>query len=221
MVDLILLLRLPELIHPTQGIGRSEHVRRKRVEQPLEFHAMLGGEGDLQERVVRPEDLRKHALGATRSERPHILAGFLGQLLGFAQAHCHPTLWFDQEFVLGQEAGEQHPVPVFVRALRDKVLDAELSSRLLLVAKLAGPRAELVARLLVFRRHVLVETRLVHGQRFEGGTRAGFGHVARLDDHALELASQITRQRRHSLVPFSRSEPVASVCESRLRRQHA
>ena len=122
-VDLILLLALPELVDPPQRVGGGEDRLRQRRQQLLQLEHVLGREGDLEQRVVGPEDLRQHPLGAAGGEDPHIHAVFLGQFLGLGQADGHVLLRLDQQTVLGQEPGEEHPMPVFVGALAGQVVN--------------------------------------------------------------------------------------------------
>ena len=61
-------------------------------------------------------------------ERPLVhalLAGALplGQFLALVQRHRHAHLRLDEQVVLGEEAGEQHAMPVFVGALLDEAFD--------------------------------------------------------------------------------------------------
>ena len=186
-VDLILLLALPELVDPPQRVGRGEDRRRQRRQQLLQLEHVLGGEGDLEQRVVRPEDLRQHPLGAAGGEDPHVHAFFLGQFLGLGQADGHVLFRLDQQIVLGQEPGKEHPMPVLVGALADQVVDGQPAGRVLPVPELPRPGAEMVAQFALGRLHVRVRLVVVDRQGFQGGASADLGRVAGLDDHALQF----------------------------------
>ena len=122
-VDLVLLPRLPELVHPAKGIARCEDLGRKPFDQFFKPHAMLARKPNSGHRVVRPEHLRQHPLGETRSQGPAIHSLALGKFLALVERDGHCQLRLDQQVVLRQETGEQHGVPLFVGALLRQVID--------------------------------------------------------------------------------------------------
>ena len=61
-VDGVLLLALPELINPPEAVVGNEDVARKPFENRLQLLTLLGRKRDLEHRIARAEDLRKHPL---------------------------------------------------------------------------------------------------------------------------------------------------------------
>ena len=75
-------------------------------------------------RIVEPEDPRQHLRGEAGRHRPRIgLPELGGELLALRQRDRRPVLGMDEQVVLGQEPGEQHPVPLLIGALPDQQLD--------------------------------------------------------------------------------------------------
>ena len=189
-IDLILLLALPELIDPPQRIRRGEDRRRQRSQESLQLEHMLGGKGHLKQRVVRPEDLRQHPLGAAGREDPYIHTVILGQFLGFSQADGHVLFRLDEEVVFGQKPGKKHPVPVLVGALAGQVINFVVFATgvrfgQLSIAKLPCSRAQMVAQFALGRFHMRVRLIMVDRQGFQSRPRADLSRVSGLDDHVL------------------------------------
>lgn len=112
-VHLILLLGLPELIDPAKAVGGGEDFQRQVGHQAFQFLLMLRRQDQLEDRGVEPEDLWQHTGGEPGGQLPAIGGAFLGsQLLAFLQSNCHTVI--HQQIVLGQKAGKEHAVPVFV-----------------------------------------------------------------------------------------------------------
>ena len=162
-VDLVFLLGLPELIGPAQGIVTSEDGGRQGVELPLQRLAGLGGEGDLEYRVVGPEDLREHSLGETGGQRPRILASLPSQLLALVHRDRHAGVGLDEQMVLRQETGEEHPVPVLVGDLMGETVNGLGATDCVAhVAELTAAGAETVAERSFRGRHGAVRLVPVH-----------------------------------------------------------
>ena len=191
-VDLVLLPGLPELVDPTERVARPEQIRRKTFDQPFQLQTVLPGELDPEYRMVRSEHLRQQAVGEARGERPLVDALLAGQLLAFVQGDGNTHLRFDEQIVLGEKASEQHAVPVLVGALVHQVVDRLTSrARIEAVAELAGMSAQPPAQSALLRAHVPVGLVVMHGERLQGGARAGLGHVPGFDDRSLEPPSQV------------------------------
>lgn len=114
LVDLLLPLGLPELVDPAQGVVGGEHLGRQLGEDPLEPRPVLRREAHLVGRVVGPEDAGQHGGGIPRREHPLILLPLLGGELGDLGHLDRGPAGMDEELVLGEEPGEQHPVPLLV-----------------------------------------------------------------------------------------------------------
>ena len=142
-VHLRLLLRLPELVAPAERVLRVEDGCREAHEQALERDPALRGEADLHRRVVGPEDTGQHLAGVASCQRPGIRLALLGrQLLTLRDRYRHAERVY-QEPVLGQEAGEQHPVPLLIGDLLDEGLQPVAHDA---VSELTRARAQRVAQ---------------------------------------------------------------------------
>jgi len=89
-----------------------------------------------------------------------------------------------QQIVLGQEAREEHAVPLRVGGLLDEGNHAR--SHVVAVAELSRPRAQAVAQAAVVERLGGERVAPVHGEGVEGGARGILGRLARLDDGVLQ-----------------------------------
>jgi len=195
LVDLLLPLRLPELVDPAERVRCTEDLRGKSREKLLELHPVLAGERDLQRGVVGPEHLREHPLGETAGEGPRIGALLAGEVLTLGDADRDLRLRLDQEIALGEESGEEHPVPVLVGALVDEMVDGLVTGAgVAPVAELAPVSAKAGAQRALLGRHVTEGLAVTHGEGLECRPRAGLGDLARLDDSALEPPAQIDWQ---------------------------
>ena len=63
LVDLVLLVRLPELVDPAEAVVGLEHRLRQTLQQVLHLGARFRRQRDLKHRIVLAEDLRQHPLG--------------------------------------------------------------------------------------------------------------------------------------------------------------
>ena len=103
-----------------------------------------------------------------------------------------------EQVVLRQEAGEQHPVPVFVGKLLGELVD--LLGVSLLVSPIPGllaTGAESGAKQFVGCREVIERLGDVDGPPLERGPCGRFRQVACLDDDVFELPAKVGRQRGH------------------------
>ncbi len=117
---------------------------------------MLRGELDLQQHVIGPEDLRQHPAGVSGRQDVAVGCPLRGcQLLALLEADRH-AVGVHQQVVLGQEPGEEHPVPVLVGELLGQVLDGLSLIGRLDVTRLLAPRLEPSPEPLV----VLIEVRV-------------------------------------------------------------
>ena len=120
LVDLVLALALPELVDPAEGVVRGEQLGRQALEDGLEAAAVLGGEGDPVGGVVGPEDAGQHRRGIAGGEDPGVALALLGGQLPDVGERDRRALGVEQQAVLGEEPGEQHPVPLLVGDLLDQ-----------------------------------------------------------------------------------------------------
>ena len=115
----------------------------------------------------------------------------LSQLLALFQRDRYTRLRLNEQVVLGKKTGEQHAVPLLVRAFVHQAIDG-LSSRTRIqpVAELASMRTQPPAPRTLLGTHVSVGLAVVHGERFQRRTGTGFRHVPRVCYSSLELPSQ-------------------------------
>jgi hypothetical protein len=91
---------------------------------------VLGREGQLEHRALRLEHLRQHAGGQLAGQLPVVLAPRLHRRVGSCTSRSQSSSDTggarlpQQQAVLGQEAGEQHAVPVLVGDFPHQVLQA-------------------------------------------------------------------------------------------------
>ena len=139
LVDRVLPLRLPELVGPPERVVRGEDGGRKLRQRRLERLARLRGKLHREHGIVRPEDLGQHLRCPAPGRLPRILTPLPREFLALGKRDGHTRLRLDQKLVLGQEPGEQHPVPVLVGRLVRQAID------LLLTGPAVGPVPELPA----------------------------------------------------------------------------
>lgn len=193
-VDLVLLLRLPELIAPAQSVVGCEHVRRQIPNELLQDIAAFGCQARLRGGIVGEEDAGQHKGGITGSQFPGAGRAFLQSQLGAILQRDGHAVRVQEQVVLGQEAGEQHAVPLLVGDLLDQLWNA---FGLAAAAELSGLGAEGAAehlRLLAHRREGL---RALDRKGDQGSLRRGFGRVAGGDDGAFEEAAIFGCEWRH------------------------
>ena len=84
---------------------------------------MLDRQRDVKDRVIETKDLRQHPLREAARQLPPIHLLIARQLAALVEADCHARLGFNEQVVLGEEPGEQHPVPVLVSALLHEMVN--------------------------------------------------------------------------------------------------
>ena len=193
LVDHVLPLRLPELIGPAQGVARGEDVGRQRLDQPLQFLPRLRRQPDGERRVVAPEDPRQHQLGEAAGQHPAVLPLLMRQLLAVRQRHGDSGFGFDEELVLRQEAGEQHPVPVLVGRLVGEAVDLLLAGlRVAPIPELTSVRPQASPQVQFRGGHRRVRARIAHREDAERVAGAGFTHAPRRLDGRGEPVAQVS-----------------------------
>ena len=198
LVDSLLPLGLPELVGPAQRVARQENRPRQRLEQPLQLLPGLGRQGDGEGGVVAAEDAGQHPLREAPGHGPAILSPLAGQLLAIGQRDGDAFFGLDQQVVLGQEAGEQHAVPVLVGDLVGEALDLlHAGRRVEAVAELTPVRAEPPPQVLLVRRQRRVRPSIADGQHPQGAEGAGLAGPAGRLDCRRELVAKFAGQRLH------------------------
>ena len=194
-VDLVFALGLPELVHPAQAVAGLEHVGRQRGQQALQLTLVLGGEGQLKHRALRLEHLGQHARGQLAGQLPpgfgaqvHGGVGFLHQGFAVVQRHGGAGLP-QQQAVFGQEAGEQHAVPVLVSYFPHQLLHGLGVVQGFGIAQCAAMGAQAAAQGFVVVAQVVGCPALGHSQLGQCGAGAFLGHLARGFDGVFELGA--------------------------------
>ena len=193
VVHLGFLLGLPELVHPSQRVGRTENGGRQTLNQLLQLQPVLSGELDLERRMIRAEHLGQHPMGIARGERPPVQPLLLSQLLALFQRDCDAGVRLDEEMVFREKTSEQHAVPVLVGALMHQVIDP-LASRACVapISELSPMGAQAVAQSTLLRIHVSIGFTLMYSERFQRGEGAGLRYISRAYDGPLKLIPQIS-----------------------------
>ena len=140
--------------------------------------------------VVLAEDRRQHPRGVAGGEHPGVGLAFLARELGdLGERDRDAGLRVDQQVVLGEEPGEQHPVPVLVGDLGDeRVVASELTFlRTQRPTELAVGLGELVEGLVA-----------VDGERGQRGTGCGLGGRSGLHDRAVQDLAEFAREGGHA-----------------------
>ena len=191
-VDAVFLLGAPVLVGPSERILRREDLGGKRFQEFLQLLDGFEREREVEDRVVGGEDAGQHRLRPFAGQLPGIASLFPGKLPAIVQRDGHPILGRDEQFVLGQEACEEHAVPVLVRGLVGEVVGLlGVTGRNHPVTRLAPPGAESVAEGLLTERHGVEGPGVTDGQRGEhlGGT--GFGHAPGLLDDGAKPGTEV------------------------------
>jgi len=188
LVDPFFLLTLPELIDPAEGVVGREDRGGQRAQDALQPVAPFRGEADGHGGIVGAEDAGKHGAGVARGQRPGVLGALIGGEFGaLFQRHGDAERPVYQQAILGQEAREEHAVPLRVGDFLDQRRHAR--GYIVMAAELARPRAQAVAQTPVGERQ-RVERSLIDGEGVEGGAGRVFGLAARLGDGAFERLAQ-------------------------------
>ena len=97
---------------------------------------------------------RQHPFCEAAGKRPAVLPLLASQFLAVRQRHGDARFRIDQEFVLRQEAGEQHPVPVLVGHLVSESVDRlDAGLQIAAVPELAPVRPQPAPQVLLRRGH--------------------------------------------------------------------
>ena len=165
LVDLVLLLGLPELVHPSQAVVGDEGPLRQAGEQFLQLQPLLRGEVDLQQHVVGAENLRQHPAGITRRKDEAVRGrwvSILGQFFALFQADGHAVRVHEQ-MILGQEPGEEHPMPILVGEFLGQLVNGLRFIRVPQVACLTAPGSQPVSQFLLLRSEMRERLGDIHG----------------------------------------------------------
>ena len=123
-VDLVLFLRLPELVDPAQAVVGREDGGGQSIEQRLQFAPSFRGKAHLYRRIVLLKEAGQHGAGVTGRHFPAVGSPlFCCQILALCQGHGH-TRRVHEQTVLGQDAGKEHAVPLLVGDLLDQSIPA-------------------------------------------------------------------------------------------------
>ena len=198
LVDLVLLLALPELVDPPERVVGGEDRDGQARQQLLQREPVVDRELDLQQHVVGAEDFGKHPAGIFRRQDEAVRCPLRPrQFLALREGDRH-AVRVHQEVVLREEAGEEHPVPVFVSEFLGQPVDLLRLPRLVPpVARLPPTGAEPLAERLVRRREVLEWLGGVDRPPLQRRACHRFRQVACLDDHVFQLPAEVGSQRRH------------------------
>ena len=198
LVDLVLALALPELVDPAQGIVGGEQRGRQALEDGLEPAAVLGREGDPVGGVVGPEDAGQHRRGVPGGEDPGVALALLGRELPDVGDRDRRALGVEQQVVLGEEPGEQHPVPLLVRDLLDEQWDAQRPDP---AAQGLGALAERGAQAAQLGRQAGRGLGVLDAETGEGGSGRRLGQRPRTrsgaGDRLVEVATELGGEGRH------------------------
>ena len=158
----------------------------------------LRGQLQVQHRIVPVEDPGQHLLGASSGELPRVQSLVAGELPAIVQRDVGTGLGFDEEPVLGEKTGEEHPVPVlvgdFVGESRD-LLGAGFP--VVAVAELAGAAAEAVTEGPLGLCRGVEGAAKVDREGFQRLAGARFGGAAGLLDGAGEPGAEVGGEGGH------------------------
>ena len=199
LVDRFLLVGLPELIDPAEAVGGDKHLARQLVQHVLQLRARLRRERDFEHRVTLAENLGQHLLREAAGERQPVLALLAGEFAALVHCHRLPRLGLDQEIVLREIAGEEHPVPVLVGDLALQPGDGlRAPLRITGVTELLTVRAQPVAQT-ALRRVLHAAPRLMVSDRelFERLDGARLRDTARPLHGIFEVLAKFGSERGH------------------------
>ena len=102
------------------------------------------------------------------------------EFLAFGERHGHARFRLDQQIVLRQEAGEEHPVPVLVGHLVDQAVDGlHAGIRIVPVSELATVRPQAPPEVLLCRGHRRVGAGVADREHAERVAGAGLTSAPR------------------------------------------
>ena len=111
-----------------------------------------------------------------------------GQLTALVEGDGDAQLGMDQQVVLDEELGEQHPVPLLVGAFFGEAAERSFSSEA--IVKLPGLGPQGIAELALLRRHGRVRLVGGNGQGSQRRTRRLLGSLAGGEDLPLKLGAE-------------------------------
>ena len=189
LVDLVFALGLPELVGPAQGVVGAEGLGGQFVEQAAELDLVVGGQAQVQHRVVLAEDAGE-GLGGEAAGQVEAVAGAQlgGQLVAFGQGHGDAAVLGAgvQQVVVGQEAGEEQPVPVLVGGGLGELVDGLGPDGVEAIPEGPAAGAEPIAQAPRGLVHVGAVARLMDGQVLQGRAGGGLGGLAGLEGELLQ-----------------------------------
>ena len=168
---------------------------------------MLKGEGHIGYGQVGLEHLRQHGVGETGGKRPLVHAFIplparavvlFGKRLALVQRDGDAHFRFDEQVVLGEETGEQHPVPMLVGALLRQMVDGLGACAVVQpIAQLAGVGAQTAPQVPLRFVQVLVRVSIANRECSQSGAGTRLGNATRIGDGAFKLPSGFGGERRH------------------------
>ena len=144
-----------------------------------------------------PEDARQHPRREAPGDGPPVRILRLRQFGALFRRNGHPVVRLQEQPVLGQEPGKQHPVPLLVCHLVTKPADLlRARPQVTAVSKLPPSGSQPVSELLLSGRHRLVGRAPVHGKRLQRVTGRRLGNAPGAEDHLGQLAANVGGEGR-------------------------
>jgi len=197
-VDSFFLGGLPELVGPPEGVVGGEDFAGQVVENLLEFDADFGSHRHFKDGIARAEDLWQCLLSEAGGECLCFDPFLAGQILAFFHRDCDAGSRLDDQVVLGEEAGKEQAMPLFVGDFVCQPGDG-LCALLFIshITKLAATGTELVAELALLRVHGGVRLMVRHSQGIERVVRSSLSSDAGRDDRLAQLVAKTGWKWRH------------------------
>ena len=168
---LLCFVSIPRLPHESQ-VGEVATAVRFQAHRFAQFLLARRGRGQLGPRRQNPARTPS-ANGVVQQKQHHVA-------LGEELRHRRQLVGPDQEMVLRQEAGEQHPVPVLVGHLVDQAVDGlHAGIRIVPVSELAPVRSQAPPQVLIRRRHRQVRASVADREHAEHVAGAGLARAPR------------------------------------------
>jgi hypothetical protein len=197
VVDLFLLVLLPELVHPSEGVVSCEDLCREVGDDGFEGEPTFGSEAQTNTRVVEPEDAGKDLGGEAGRDRPAV--GFSErprEFIAVLESNRSVVLGMNEEVVLSKEAGEEQSVPVLVGAFGYEQVEV-----VPLVTELSRLGSQAATKLAVLLVEMRWGTLRCHGQGGEAGSHCLLGGAPALVTGVLENLPLLRGEYRHGFVP--------------------
>ena len=192
VVHLLFLLALPELIHPAQTIIGGEHRCGQVVDDAFQGVTALGREAHLHCGVIQGKEAGQHGCGVAGGQVPGIGGALLrGQFRTVLQGDGHACFGMDEEVVFGQEAGEQHPVPLLIGDLLHQQVPAHTDAALPdeTAAEKGGPGPQRHPQPALLLAHRGIGLGLLHGQGDQDRCGCVLCDPAGADDGSFQLSA--------------------------------